>query len=175
MTKKQVNYNEIFEYLKEKGKPTLVGVDSNPYGHGGYNEIYFVIIDDDISSILSDIGFNADKNGIDYEYQQSWRSRYKGNFYILDDNTEKTIDDVEYGDILIDVDGDTRKVLGRLNDVVLLSGYNDFDIYGDCYIINTIKNLYTLKQPTKEPEVLEVTLEEVAKKFGVKNIKIIDK
>jgi hypothetical protein len=176
MPKKQVNYTEIFEYLKEKGKPTKVGVDSNPHGKGGYNEIYFVIIDDDdISSVSFDTGFNADKNGIDYEYQHSWKIEYKGKFYILDEEIKKTIDDVEYGDILVDPDGDERRVLARINDVVLLSGYNDFDIYGDCYIINTIKNLYTLKQPTPEPKVLEVTLEEVAKKFGVNEIKIIEK
>jgi hypothetical protein len=176
MTKKPVNYTEIFNYLKEKGKPTLVGVDSNPHGNGGYNEIYFTIYKNhNINSFECNTGFNPDKTFYNYQFDKSWISKYKGKFYILDDETERTIDDVKYGDILVDVDGDTRKVLGRINDVVLLSGYNDFDIYGDCYIINTIKNLYTLKQPTKEPEVLEVTLEEVAKKFGVKNIKIIDK
>jgi hypothetical protein len=176
MTKKAVNYTEIFEYLKEKGKPTKVGVDSNAHGGGGYNEIHFTINEENnISSFTSDTGFSQHKFGINYPYSTEWKDCYEGKFYILDDNIEKTIDDVEYGDILVDPGGDERKVLARINDVVLLSGYNDFDIYGDCYIINTIKNLYTLKQPTPEPKILEVTLEEIAKKFGVDDIKIIEK
>jgi hypothetical protein len=176
--KKPVNYTEIYNYLKAKGKPTLVGVDSNSHGKGGYNEIYFVIIDDDddISSVSFDTGFNADRNGIDYEYQHSWKTEYKGNFYILDDNTEKTIDDVEYGDILVNVLGKEYKVLARLNELVFLSHYNGFDKSGNNYTITELKNsVYTLKKPTPEPKILEVTLEEVAQKFGVKDIKIIEK
>jgi hypothetical protein len=173
MTKKPVNYTEIFEYLKTKGKPTKVGVDSNPLGEGGYHEIYFTI-DSDYN--IRSLKCNANINGIDYDYQSFWKTHYKGKFYILDDNTEKTIDDVQYGDILVDPDGDERRVLGRLNELVFLSYYNNFDKPGDNYTITELKDGdFTLKQPSKEPEVLEVTLEEVAKKFGVDDIKIIEK
>jgi len=172
MPKKAVNYTEIYNYLKEKERPIKVGVDSNPLGGGGYHEIYFTI-DSDYN--IRSLKCNANINGIDYDYQSFWKTKYKGNFYILDDNTKRTLDDVEYGDILVDSDGKEHKVLARINDIVFFSLSNDFNSCTGFDCIEEIKkDGYTLKQPSTEPKVLEVTLEEVAKKFGVKDIKIID-
>lgn len=89
-------------------------------------------------------------------------------------NPTITWETLKWKDVLVDSDGKERMVLGVLNDLVFLSYYDDFEIAKSG--INHKKELqtlgYTIKQAT--PEKLELTLEQVAEKFGVDvtNIKI---
>lgn len=84
------------------------------------------------------------------------------------------------GDILLDDDGDERKVIDVLPNSVLLSVYgdgNDLDTAGSWFTPGELKrDGMTLKQDTPA-EVTELTLEDIAKLKGVdvSHIKIVEK
>ena len=90
-------------------------------------------------------------------------------------NTTITWDTLKWKDVLVDEDGDECLILGILNDMVLLSKYDDFNV-SDCWYHKEElqKSDYTIKQPTPVAEKLEITLDQIAEKFGVDvtNIKI---
>ena len=119
-----------------------------------------------------------------------------------------TWDTLKWKDVMTDEDGDEYMVLGILNDMVLLSDYNDFEVSGGWFHKQKLQKWnYTIKQaiaPTPETESeafkkmvaevkrvseeqvekareaetivekLELTLDQIAEKFGVDvtNIKI---
>ncbi len=100
--------------------------------------------------------------------------------YYTDDHLELYIapaitwDTLKWKDVVVDRDGDEQMVLGLLNDMLFLSDYNDFKSYDDWYHKQELQNEgYTIKQATPVDK-LELTLEQVAEKFGVEvtNIKI---
>ena len=87
-------------------------------------------------------------------------------------NPTITWDTLKWKDVLVTEVGE-RMVLGVLNDLVFLSSYNDFNVTSSFYTKKELQKYgYTIKQPT--PEKLELTLDQVAEKFGVDvtNIKI---
>ena len=71
-------------------------------------------------------------------------SRYydKNGIYVFEDHLEeytKTIEDIDYPDIIESEDG-KRKVLGRLNDVVFVSEISFFDIAdNDQFLVSELK------------------------------------
>ena len=84
-----------------------------------------------------------------------------------------TWDTLKWKDVVVDRDGDEQMVLGLLNDMLFLSDYNDFKSYDDWYHKQELQNEgYTIKQAPVDK--LELTLEQVAEKFGVEvgNLKI---
>jgi len=95
---------------------------------------------------------------------------------------EKTLDDLEVGDILVTSgpcfhEGRERKVLTICGGVYFLSGVDTFTNYGGGYTIEEIKSMYTLRpkerpkeRPEDEPE--EITMAQLEKELGRK-VKII--
>jgi len=78
----------------------------------------------------------------------------------------RTIDDLEQGDILVEVDGDECEVLGICGRVIFLSHSGSFEkIDSDTYTLEELKGLgMKLKQP--EEEALEVTMEDICTMYG---------
>ena len=88
-------------------------------------------------------------------------------------NTIITWDNLKWKDVVIDDGGDERMVLDVRNDLLDLSYFDDFDHHATIMTKQELQNRsYTIKQPT--PEKLELTLDQIAEKFGVDvtNIKI---
>lgn len=88
---------------------------------------------------------------------------------------EKTWDTLEVGDVIVDFDGDVARVLAVIEDVFLRSNGGDFDITGFWMTKTEAKlNNITIKQPSPppQPQILELTLDEIAKKFEVEQVKI---
>jgi len=88
-------------------------------------------------------------------------------------NPTITWDTLKWKDVVIDEEGNEYLVLGILNDMVLLSYFCDFESSDYwCHKQELQKFGYTIKQAT--PVKLELTLDQVAEKFGVDvtNIKI---
>lgn len=92
---------------------------------------------------------------------------------------EKTLYNLEINDLVVDRDGDKRKVLGLIesspkNPIYILSYSEDFEV---CNLICSAKNLETkyYKVVQLEPieEVKEMTVEEVSKLVG-KKVKIVE-
>ena len=86
-----------------------------------------------------------------------------------------TWDNLKWKDVVIDKDGNERMVLDVRNDLVDLSYMDDFNGYFTTYHKKQLQNWgYTIKQTTPTPEKLELTLDQIAEKFGVDvtNIKI---
>ena len=88
-----------------------------------------------------------------------------------------TWDNLKWKDIVVGTEGDERMVLGVLNDLVFLSMPDDFCRACAYFHKVALQNSgYTIKQivERKVAETVELTLDEVAKKFGVdvKNLKI---
>ena len=84
-----------------------------------------------------------------------------------------TWDNLKWKDVVVDKDGNERMVLDVRNDLLDLSYRDVFDTHGSTFHKKELQNLgFTIKQPT--PEKLELTLDQIAKKFGVDvtNIKI---
>lgn len=81
---------------------------------------------------------------------------------------ERTLDDLEVGDILVD-GSDEVKVLGILESLIFLSNDNDFDSCDGCiWTAKTLKACgYELKQEEQPEETTELTLKEVADKFNI--------
>lgn len=83
--------------------------------------------------------------------------------------TPKTLENIEFGDVVVDKDGYERKVLGRLNSLVFLSDVNDFDCADVTYTVEELKKRgFTLKQ---EPEDKEEVINIEGKDYTVSEIK----
>ena len=87
---------------------------------------------------------------------------------------EKTLDDLEVGDILVDSGMELeRKVLAVCGLVYMLSYHGDFTRCSGAYTILEIKEDHTLKQEEgKEEEPEEITMAQLEKELGRK-VKII--
>jgi len=91
-------------------------------------------------------------------------------------NPTITWDTLKWKDVVVDEDDDEQMVLGVLNDSVLLSGCDDFNIAGSWYHKEELQERgFTIKQASVDK--LELTLEQVAEKFGIEvgNLKIKNK
>ena len=91
-------------------------------------------------------------------------------------NKNRTIEDgLEVNDIIIDNDGDERKVLAVLNEenqVYVLSPFNQFAEAGSIHTLSELmSDAYTLK-PEEDSNAVEMTVEEISKQLG-KNVKIV--
>lgn len=91
-------------------------------------------------------------------------------------NKNRTIEDgLEVNDIIVDNDGDERKVLAILNEenqVYVLSAFNQFAEAGNIQTLTElIDNGYKLKSQV-DSDAVEMTVEEISKQLG-KNVKII--
>jgi len=77
---------------------------------------------------------------------------------------DRTIEDVQEGDVVTDSDGYNRKVLGRCGDVVFLSSTIMHEAYSCTLSVGDLRKGYRIKQDTP---ITEVTLQEVADKMGI--------
>ena len=84
-----------------------------------------------------------------------------------------TWETLKWKDVVVNGNGHERMVLGVLNDLVFVSYTDDVEKTCNPNHKQELKNTgYTIKQPT--PEKLELTLDQIAEKYGVDvtNIKI---
>ena len=91
-------------------------------------------------------------------------------------NKNRTIEDgLEVNDIIVDNDGDERKVLAVLNEenqVYVLSPFNQFAEAGSIHTLSELINsCYKLKSQV-DSDAVEMTVEEISKQLG-KNVKIV--
>ena len=91
-------------------------------------------------------------------------------------NKNRTIEDgLEVNDIIVDNDGDERKVLAVLNEenqVYLLSQYDEFTkACNTLTLTELIDECYKLKSQV-DSDTVEMTVEEISKQLG-KNVKIV--
>jgi len=84
---------------------------------------------------------------------------------------EKTLDNLEVGDILVGKYGD-KKVLGICGLVYFLSNSDQFDATDSNYTIQEIRKRFTLKKEEYQEEPEELTMAELEKEMGRK-VKII--
>ena len=113
------------------------------------------------------------KNGSDCDNKLG----YKYSWIVNDCNVtdiqikHRTIDDLEEGDIIENNEVNKRKVLGVCGKVVFISIYSNYNkVSGGMYTIEEYKESgYKLVQPEEEETIL--TREEIAKKFGIENVK----
>lgn len=91
---------------------------------------------------------------------------------------EKTLDDLEEGDILVDDDGDFTKVLGVCGQMVFITGYEssieqlNSNAHHSTWTVPQLKEVgFTVYQPEETEDVI-VTLDEIAKLKGVDVSKI---
>lgn len=79
---------------------------------------------------------------------------------------EKTMEDLQKGDVIISKSGREHTVIERLGDIVFTTGYeNNWD---DTVAWNTTElkdRGFTIKQPETEPT--EITMQQIADEFGV--------
>jgi len=125
-------------------------------------EVKFVFNDGDVYTKQDDSNDNTE-----WGWDKNWIELY------TEPSKEITWDTLKWKDVVFDVNGNERMVLVVLNDLVFLSYINDFEGYSHTYHKKELQVYgYTIKQAT--PEKLELTLEQVAEKFGVDvtNIKI---
>jgi len=81
------------------------------------------------------------------------------------------IDTYAVGDIIVNEDGGTRKVLGICGEVVIVSSSSSYNIAADLYTVHEIKDTgYKFKE--QDQEIIELTLEDIAKLKGVDVSKI---
>jgi len=80
-----------------------------------------------------------------------------------------TWETLKWKDVVVNVNGKERMVLDVRNDLLDLSYRGDFDTHGSTFHKKELQKLgFTIKQPTPTPpEKLELTLDQVAEKFGV--------
>lgn len=86
----------------------------------------------------------------------------------------KTFADLAKGDVVIHPSGKELTVLARLEDLVFLSKFDGAEEAGFCYHYRELSQFYRIKQLEPETTILELTLDQVAEKFGVdvKDLKI---
>jgi len=105
-----------------------------------------------------------------WSWDKNWLELY------TEPSKEITWDTLKWKDVVVEEDDGERMVLGVLNDLVFISLVDDFDDSGNWYHKKELqKKGFTIKQATPTPpEKLELTLDQIAEKFGVDvtNIKI---
>lgn len=80
---------------------------------------------------------------------------------------EKTLENLEVGDILVDWSGYKSMVLAICGKVYCLSMDDDFKSARDWYTISELENyLYSIYQEPEPPKVQELTVEEISEKLG---------
>ena len=91
-------------------------------------------------------------------------------------NKNRTIEDgLEVNDIIVDNDGDERKVLAVLNEenqVYLLSQYDEFTKASSTVTLTELIDKYYKLKSQVDSDAVEMTVEEVSKQLG-KNVKIV--
>jgi hypothetical protein len=134
------------------------------------------------------INYNSCENTLGYKYSydiangSGFARAYSGVEDLKKNNNmdlkpfKETLEDVEEGDILIDDYGNKRLVLGRAGRMVWLSNNDEEPILICNAYAHTIRQLKKkgFKFEEEKEEVLELTLDKIAEKFGkdVKNIKV---
>jgi len=122
-------------------------------------ELDFVHSNGDVNTKQDDSNDNTS-----WTWSKDWLEPY---------NPTITWDTLKWKDVVVEEDGDERMVLGVLNDLVFLSKIENFNVAVYWYHKEELqKKGYTIKQALVEK--LELTLEQIAEKFGVDvtNIKI---
>lgn len=83
---------------------------------------------------------------------------------------EKSLDNLQVGDILVHTDGDEAKVLAVLGNVFLRSEWNDFDKSFEWYTVAEAKmDSWTVKQDSPAPETTELSVAELEEKLGIES------
>jgi hypothetical protein len=86
---------------------------------------------------------------------------------------EKTLDNLEVDDVLVNEDGNEKTILGVCGKVYLTSAYKNPNSAGSMYTVQELKDAgYTIKGQTAEP--VEMTVAEIAKKLGIPNLHVVD-
>jgi len=123
----------------------------------------------EVKSVFNDGDVNTKEDDSNDDTSWTWDKNWL-ELYVA---PEITWDTLKWKDVVINEDGNERMVLGVLNDSILLSGCNDFNFAGALYHKKELQQMgYTIKQAPVEK--LELTLEQVAEKFGIEvgNLKI---
>lgn len=86
---------------------------------------------------------------------------FEGNLELIE-RKEKTMEDLQKGDVIYDKEGDAYTVLARLEDIVWLSEYNNPKRIFNYYLISDLEDndFYLKTEPT------EMTVAEVEEKLG---------
>ncbi len=95
---------------------------------------------------------------------------------------EKTLENLEVGDLVVDEKGNFRKVLGSCGNICFLSHFNqdhtsiDLDVFNSGFTLIQMKNYSWKPYTPPTTEIHELTIADVAKLKGVdpSQIKIID-
>ena len=127
-------------------------------------EVEFVYDDGDVFTKQDD-----SNNDTGWSWDKNWVELY------TELRTEITWDNLKWKDVLVYNDGIEQMVLDVRNDLVDVSGYGNFDTHGYIRHKQELKNTgYTIKQDIPLAEKLELTLDQIAEKYGVDvtNIKI---
>lgn len=85
----------------------------------------------------------------------------------------KTLDYLEVGDVLLDRDEDEQTVLAVCDKVVCLSMCNKPSVFDHWYTVNELKVEHLTITGVETEEAAELTVKEVAKRLGIKNLKIV--
>jgi hypothetical protein len=64
----------------------------------------------------------------------------------------KTLDQIQKGDVVVNEDGDERTVLARVEDIVCLSDFESTSVANDWYTIEELKNNGHTLKPTPQPK-----------------------
>jgi hypothetical protein len=141
-------------------------------GKGHYHD-YVITIEDNLC-FISGIPFDDDQlvwDNVQNVFKISW--------HIITDleTVERTLDDVQAGDILVK-DEYRYKVLGRLEDIIFISFIEDsvsgFDRTNNYYTIYELKETGYKLESEVTPSTLKVTRKQVAEKFGVDEVEIVE-
>jgi len=99
---------------------------------------------------------NGNRFGLDSSYNKDmW------------EHAEKTWDTLEVGDVIVDKDGDERKILGVCGEAVFVSQFGDFDNFHTGIGKKELQKIgYKIKDATEETP--EYTMEEACDKMGHK-------
>ena len=102
-------------------------------------------------------------NDTEWYWSKDWIELY------TESSKEITWETLKWKDVVVNVNGKERMVLDVRNDLLDLSYRGDFDTHGSTFHKKELQKLgFTIKQPTPTPpEKLELTLDQVAEKFGV--------
>lgn len=78
---------------------------------------------------------------------------------------DKDLDNLEVGDVLVDTSGNEITVLGVLGQLIFLSKYSTQEYYSGGYTVIQLKD-YGFKLKCQEEEITELTIDQIAEKFG---------
>jgi predicted N-acyltransferase len=164
----QLTHDEFLEYIKKNGvTDARTTEDWKKIPEGTLIKFYLPYDKKFISSIKKDLEENNQyEYTFDTSWAESWKESYKGKFEV---EVEKTLDNLEIGDVLVDCDNSEFKILGKLGLVYFISESDNFNFADDFLTIEQIKERFTIKQPKK---TLELSLSEIANRLGVDEVKI---